>query len=535
MKKHIFAFICIFILMFNTFSYTETKAMDIGVAIDVGSEILYEGWDMIQSIFNGFVISLGQYAGYADKASAMAAFYNDWGDVLTVLTGGYLSPAEVEQSAISVNTVMPRDFGMTGATMRDFIFNYGGFISDPNLGMYADVNMKSLASWNRYNDLYAKVFLDAHNADIDQHPTFPEPQYQSYIDCINGDVVFNNSLPYYPYIGNWTFQSPNYDPQRFYMHGSLANRSFYSNPQVRGFIDNNPDVNVTTIPIAIGTDVITLNVNGNDYDGWHILQTDTNIDNSIFEYIYNSPRTSGIITLSYENHIFSLYSGVYYSSATWLNNVFNSTYGTLSSALTTITQNFRHINLYVNGVLWAYVGEVEEPIVDLGIDHPRYDENGQMIGNDVFFPEQDLKADLVKFTELIDDKILDGDSIGLDDLIDAGILTDAEGNIITDENRDEYITTRDISSVITDALIDTDIADLLPDAPDPPYEDPWNWHFPNIVIPEGGDPDPRDTGLSVLARIVNVTNQSLPGEIITMFWGIVITMLILGIIKILHK
>ena len=95
MKKHLFAFICVFIILFNTFTYTKTKAMDIGVAIDVGSEILYEGWDMIQSIFNGFVISLGQYSGYADKASAMAAFYNDWGDVLTVLTQGYLSPDQV--------------------------------------------------------------------------------------------------------------------------------------------------------------------------------------------------------------------------------------------------------------------------------------------------------------------------------------------------------------------------------------------------------------------------------------------------------
>lgn len=156
MKKHIFAFICVFVLMFNTFTYTHTKAMDIGVAIDVGSEILYEGWDMIQSIFNGFVISLGQYAGYTDKAAAMGAYYNDWGDVLTVLTQGYLTPDQAEQAAITGGTVYPLDFGMTGSIMRDFVNQYGNFIYDPTLGVYADINQKSIAAWNRFNDGWVK-------------------------------------------------------------------------------------------------------------------------------------------------------------------------------------------------------------------------------------------------------------------------------------------------------------------------------------------------------------------------------------------
>lgn len=171
--------------MFNTFTYTHTKAMDIGVAIDVGSEILYEGWDMIQSIFNGFVISLGQYAGYTDKAAAMGAYYNDWGDVLTVLTQGYLTPDQAEQAAITGGTVYPLDFGMTGSIMRDFVNQYGNFIYDPTLGVYADINQKSIAAWNRFNDGWVKRYMDEFNKNVDSHPVNPDIQFTSFLDVIN--------------------------------------------------------------------------------------------------------------------------------------------------------------------------------------------------------------------------------------------------------------------------------------------------------------------------------------------------------------
>ena len=517
MKKHLFAFICVFIILFNTFTYTKTKAMDIGVAIDVGSESLYEGWDMIQSIFNGFVISLGQYSGYADKASAMAAFYNDWGDVLTVLTQGYLSPDQVEQSAISLNTVYPLDFGMTGAVMRDFINQYGNFVYDPTLGVYADINQKSIAAWNRFNDGWVKRYQDAFQRDLDQHPTYADPDYAAYINNINSVGFWFKNYPSSNEVtqSGTTFTFVN-------GKGSFSNYSWYAVDN--GYFNSSTQYAEKIIP----SDIATIYINSNN--GVYSFTSTFN------GYSYQCQRWQNG-SLNYTFPCFSFDSSSFFGSNSFVSYNKTFTYsGTLAQVLNYIGTYIRNVNIYVDDVLWAYVGHVQEPITNLSPDHPMYDENGQIIGNDVFFPEQDLKADIVKFTELIDDKILTGDTIDLDDLIDAGVLTDAEGNIITDENRDQYIKKRDIATVITDALDDDSVvADLLPDAPNPPDDDPWNWNFPTIVIPEGGDPDPRGTGLSVLARIINVTNQSLPAEVITMFWGICITLIILGIIKILHK
>lgn len=525
MKKHIFAFICVFVLMFNTFTYTQTKAMDIGVAIDVGSEILYEGWDMIQSIFNGFIISLGQYAGYADKASAMAAFYNDWGDVLTILTKGYLSPDQVETPAIS-GTVYPLDFGMTNASMRDFINQYGYFVYDPTLGVYADINQKSIAAWNRFNDGWVKKYMDAFNKDLDNHPVNPDPDYISYINKMNArdqddpsTFWFYNLTDSFNYSGNQNvlFKLYNYPIGLF------------------SYCVANPSTNITFSyqgqPFFRVCDILDLSIVS--YNGTYSLYKEIvpiNIAGEQYNRNLLSSQFKGVNFTAYSGNLFELGN-----NNSWSENIIFQCNGTLQDCLDYCSKKFKNVNIYVDGQLWSYVGHTEEPIIQLGFDHPSYDENGQIIGNDVFFPEQDLKADIVKFTELIDDKILTGDTIDLDDLIDAGVLTDANGNIITDENRDEYIKKKEISTIITDALDDDIVTDLLPDAPSPPDDDPWNWHFPTIVIPEGGDPDPRGTGISVLARIINVTNQSLPAEVITMFWGICITMLILGIIKILHK
>ena len=521
MKKHIFAFICVFVIIFNTFNYTHTKAMDIGVAIDVGSEILYEGWDMIQSIFNGFVISLGQYAGYTDKAAAMGAYYNDWGDVLTVLTQGYLTPDQVEQSAIS-GTVYPLDFGMTGSIMRDFVNQYGNFVYDPTLGVYADINQKSIAAWNRFNDGWVNRYMNEFNKNIDSHPTNPDPQFITLLDNINKRD--NGSSSYF-----WFYNYPSVINQSSTY--SLNMISYPITDYTWFVIDNSLDFynSGNTSAYLFCTDI--LNINITQTGGVYSFSVTANpINPNSYGYDSSSNRRYDYFMIrfnvnntNWDNAGFALDNPVTFSYS-----------GSLGQVLQYIGNKMKNVNIYVDGELWSYVSPVGTPLVSAP-DHPIYDESGQIIGNDVYFPEQDLKADIVKFTELIDDKILTGDTIDLDDLIDAGVLTDAEGNIITDENRDEYIKKRDIASVITDALDDDVVTDLLPDAPNPPDDDPWNWNFPTIVIPEGGDTDPRGTGLSVLARIINVTNQSLPAEVITIFWGICITLVILGIIKILHK
>lgn len=528
MKKHIFAFICIFMLLFNTFAYTPTKAMDIGVAIDVGSDILYQSWDMLQSLINGFTIGLSQYSGYADKAAAMGAYYDDWGDVLTVLTQGYLSPAEVEQPAISLNTVYPLDFGMDNAVMRDFIYQYGGFVEDPTQPMYAYINHKAIASWNRYQDGWIKRYLNAFESANEQIQVNPDPMYNTFLAYINNrDSTNYNSFWFYDYpqtianpysasqqvqivtypFTNYTIIMPNNSNVANPFNPTNNNGNWYGYAQLHHIASLYINSNVNgTYNLSFSSDPITNSVllkPNNEYYSWFNIKTDMGVKNYGVSSAASSTYNVNLVNQSLDN-IFAF-----------------------------ILAHFKNVNIFVDGECWTYVGVQTDPLVSAP-DVIR-NETGDIIGNDVLFPTQDLRADLVKFVELIDDKIMSGDDITIDDVIDAGIITDANGNILTDENRDEYLIKKSVSTVIADALADDPTAGFVPDAPLPPDEDPWNWNFPTIVIPEGGDSDPRSTGLSVLARIVNITNQGLPAELITMFWGIAITLLILGIIKILHK
>ena len=152
------------------------------------------------------------------------------------------------------------------------------------------------------------------------------------------------------------------------------------------------------------------------------------------------------------------------------------------------------------------------------------------------FPNQDLYVDLINWKTLVEDKLEDGTDITFDDLIDAGVITDSNGDAITDDDVDSVFQKRDIAGVIAEELDDAVADDFVPNAPEPPDIDPDNWNFPEFPLPDiDGFTTPKTTGLSILARIINVTNQSLPSELITMFWGICITLVILGIIKILHK
>ena len=547
MKKHIFAFICIFMILFNTFAYTPTKAMDIGVAIDVGSDVLYYGWDMLNSLINGFSISLAEYSGYADKAAAMGAYYDDWQDVLLGLTNWFINTEGDEIPAISMQTAYPLDYGMTNAVMRDFINQYGGFVYDPTQSVYAPINTNSIAAWNRFQDGWVKRYLNEFEKNIDVPVATPDQSVLTYIDNINGtgfDFIknINQNLQVQVTLPNNTVQSfPLYNDV-------LANRTFYT------YANNGTDIenwninffsgqNTALFVSNLGVDniYISLNSNTNKYT-CTLTKSGTDVFSPDYLFMYNYPNVS--ISTNVPNRKlyanFRLLSGQYVLTYGGSNPFYSGTWSSKTLTTDTISEMFallqkyvRNANIYVNGELWAYGGITQEPLVtapDVIVN-----ETGDIIGNDVWFPEQDLKADLVKFTELIDDKILTGDTLTIDDVIDAGVLTDENGNIITQENRDEYLIKKSVSTVIADALADDPTAGFIPDAPLPPVDDPWNWQFPTIVIPEGGDSNPRSTGLSVLARIVNVTNQGLPAELITMFWGIAITLLILGIIKILHK
>ena len=122
-------------------------------------------------------------------------------------------------------------------------------------------------------------------------------------------------------------------------------------------------------------------------------------------------------------------------------------------------------------------------------------------------------------------------SVDFGDLVDAGVIEKQDGTVISDTD----VIAVPVADAIDDAIansdaIDTPIAaigELPPLPPLPPF-------FPTPDFPEG-DPTSGFRGMSVLARIINITNQSMPSDVIVVFYGVVFGAIILGLIKILHK
>ena len=519
MKKFFAIFLCIFILTFNTIS---VKAMDIGVAIEVGQEVFYAGWDQVLALINGVVIPTSQYAGAADKAAAMAAFYDDWLGTLSGLTqywGGDI--ADAETGAISIN--YPLDYGMSGRYANNFLSEYANLTQDVNNGFAVPLTGNVLSAWNRYNNLWIQRYLNAFNGENDVPVPNPDSEYLSILNRINK-----------PYLNGYGFfwQNTNSFPLLYHEQYNInvlsSDFSYFTTNNVDYIV---PSANTTNYMYYTPIADIYITSNGSTYSFNEQLTQTATIS---LPPIYGSDQAySGYFRIV--NNKFT--AGTNYNTPGHTDTFTFSYSGTLNQCLNYLLDHARNINIYVDGVLWSYVGgDFVEKITAPDVIR---NESGQIIGNDVYVPEQDLMIDLINWQNLVDDKILTGEDITFDDLIDAGVITDSEGNLIDQEDLDNYFKKKSISSVIDDSLDETEAIALVPDLPVPPTDpesDPFNWNFPEF-IPDIPDVDftPKQTGLSVLARIINVTNNSLPEELIAMFWGISITLLILGIIKIAHK
>ena len=207
------------------------------------------------------------------------------------------------------------------------------------------------------------------------------------------------------------------------------------------------------------------------------------------------------------------------------------TFTSLYEGLAIIPNGYDIINgsLHLSDTAFAYLTNgliASSDNIALAPDVIRNPDNDKMIGNDIPVPNvPDLTWDLGKLNDLINDAFENGTTVTWDDVVDNDVISHDDGTTLEDDD------TRvdPISRVIEDEK-DVPYEDIIPPVPPPPPTiKNWNFDFdPDI-------PDPRPRSLSVLARIVNVTNKSLPEEVMIMFWGICATLLILGLIKIMHK
>lgn len=182
----------------------------------------------------------------------------------------------------------------------------------------------------------------------------------------------------------------------------------------------------------------------------------------------------------------------------------------LTTAMNYLNQYFRNINLYVNDVPWA--------IASIGATNNITPEFPDAVGGEelptttwpIFKPRAPYYTSVPGMLQAIEDAIADDGELDLDDL----------KPYLTDENGDP----------VPDPIFDPEPVPI-------PVPDPVNPDVvPGLPILPAIPPDmPGFNGVSVLAEIINFTNQSLPSYLIVTFWGIIFGIVILGLIKILHK
>lgn len=491
-------------------AYTNGVEMDLAPAI---AEVRENIPNYLQQPDNALKYLLRDYAGKVWDNVIM-----QWNDA----SNDDYSKANIAAIRIATDEV-------STPTLSDIVAQYQKKALDTDYQITTPINTGAIAFWNKYNSLYINEYLEQVNFTEEDIVT-PEPDlnYETYLNKINlRDSSTQNAFYWwnYPYKG-----IPNADNYYYFTeYNPFTNYSF--------FVEPNNDI--TYGDAVLIHDIIDININS--VDGvYSFSNTLTSIPNC------NAFYNGGILTyyndfrFNFNNDtvLFTAFGGSYPG------NITLSSSGTLDQVLNYISTHFRNVNIYVDGVLWS---TVEEPIVtnfsstvpNAVIDNSTDD--GKIVSNPIYWTVDentgtpiDAQINLDKLIDYLKG-VIDGSNndttVDYGDLVDAGVIEKQDGTAITDQN----VIAVPVADAIDDALTDSDtidtpitaIEELPPLPPLPPF-------FPTPDFPEG-DPTSGFHGMSVLARIINITNQSLPSEVILVFYGVVFGAVILGLIKILHK
>lgn len=414
-------------------------------------------------------------------------------------------------------------------TLKDIVAQYQRKALDNDYDIVTPINTDAIAFWNHYDSSYINQYLNLINS-TEEDIVVPEPDlnYETYLNRINGrDHSSTNAFYWWNYPSKGNPSADNY--YYFTEYNPFTDYSF--------FVEHNNII--SSGDGVLIHDIITLNITS--VDGVYSFSTTLSYIPNCIAY-YNS----GILTYYNDFRFVYNYNNVYFSAlgASYPGNITLSSSGTLDNVLNYISNHFRNVNIYVDGVLWSTVEDpvvttfsstVPNAVIDTSTD------DGKIVSNPIYWTVDentgtpiDAQINLDKLIDYLKG-VIDGSnsdtSVDYGDLVDAGVIEKQDGTAITDAN----VIAVPVADAIDDALADNPaIAEPivaiedLPPLPDlPPF-------FPTPDFPEG-DPTSGFHGMSVLARIINITNQSLPSEVVLVFYGVVFGAVILGLIKILHK
>lgn len=429
----------------------------------------------------------------------------------TYIDSSYSSPRFIEQSNIR---------GMIGRSYKNKT-GYGRRLQEQvDKALLEDGDLSNVLI-PLLDSTEAAYFVGFNTGAIDQYEGFFKsedttnlPERYSYLTNLNSLYVggysflsrFQNICNYPTHTStgsDYPLRTPLIDiTQKTLVNLSGNTNKFYHTPD--SSLENN---NNTNLELSIYQNRLTLYVTGDDTTASFTYDPNSTARYS-WTQVYGS--TNGWFTDNYYFRYFIYSDGTLYTSSPTANaNNLTTSFTDLDTCLQYIYDHFSNIDLYVNNEPWL----LNNTEVNLIPEFP------DVVGGDelptttwpLTYPKAPSYINLPGLRQAFQRAKNTDNQFDIMDLTDS--LVDPEGDPVTDPEME----TVPIPLPNPDP-INPEVVPELPDLP---------------LIPPADNPG--FSGVSVLAEIINFTNQSLPSGLVTVFWGIVFGAVILGIIKILHK
>lgn len=558
--KRIIAFIGVTMMIIGMLSPLAVKAdggtisLDIGLnaidkitlyeltmALQEGAELSWEDLDLGSALLSNEEKARRILAYYKYKAMGLVSE----GAVSTI---EFLFDSEVDKDHETAAITFQASSGINSTVKNSILDGVVNQYYDNTLDVKAPINLETIAFWNRYGTYYINKYVKDMNAVPEGSDVNIPTAYVPYLNSVNSDSTFFGSpavapIEGYPTVADFFWKD--------YVDSSQSSETFYygADPAILhtfvsinnylptddigenaiAYIKNN-NTNVWTSHI-IGAMSGVLDLYVTSINGTYSVSCENLQENFTPWFGHTgSFMSTGHIRMDVNNSNMKYsFDTVSISNDTVVNKAYS---GSLSEVLLYIALNFKNVNVYVDGQLWSlanYVpitGGLTVTIPDAVIDNSN--EDGKIVNVPIALPYDsatdqfiDSNVNLDKVFDAIADKIAQGaTSIKLQDLVDAGAIEGTDGIPLTDSD----FKIIPLISLLTKARVtprDISIDDVIPSLPT----------LPSLGIGQ----NPAFEGITVLSRIINVTNQSLPEDLVMCFYGVVFGMVILGIIKIMHK
>lgn len=508
---------------------------ELTMALEEGAELSWADLDLGDALLSNEEKARRMLAYYKYKAMGLVSE----GAVSTI---EFLFDSDIDKDHETAAITFQASSGINSEVKNSILDGVINQYYNNNADVVAPINLNTIAFWNRYGTSYINKYVKNMNAvenNVDDSiPVTPEMSpYLSYMENVGSLFLTYNGISYditnpsyLYYLGSFepfasrefNFINPSVVAMQTNLNNFIGDHAsqvyYYPDLSVNIYLDEN----VNKYRISVSSDegllpYVTFQGGGRG----ELYGTDINYFGAV-----SVKNINGVSCLCWEKPFNSAVSNSFASFHALAFSDMNAVFAFLE-------KNFRNINISVEGEMWQrkttgvnISGNISVTIPDAVIDSSN--EDGKIVNVPIALPYDPATDEIIssnvnldKVFDAIADKIAQGaTSIKWADLVDAGAIEGTDGIPLTDTD----FKLLPLISILTKTRVTPQtiaIDDVIPSLPT----------LPSLGIGE----NPAFDGITVLARIINVTNQSLPEELVMCFYGVVFGIVILGIIKIMHK